>query len=219
MAASSTRNHVATLALAGALALCGGCAFGAMTPLPATHTVEQAPRCTESSGSIAMDVLWGIGWGVPSLVAFSSDEGGLGLGLGLLAAIHVASAVTGVKRGETCKKARLAHDTWLTEQRGLLRNQRRANRALRKRNAVAAETPATTPAAPSTPSDDATATTPTGSKPAATTVTSQVPPAPTSIRPGDRLSPAPSRTPPRPSRRVRPRNSDPWAEFWQEVSR
>ncbi len=202
MARRPTRTQVVALALAGiAGSLPTGCAYTAMSPLPAKYSVDKAPTCTASSGSAGLDIIWGLIWGVPSLAAFGGDEPGIGLLFAIASAVHLSSAVTGSRWGTKCRKAHKRHDAWVIDQRSLLRQQQRANTLLRNRKAepdsntptTAAKPPASSPVATAAKTPAAAAKTP--SNAAARTVPAR--------RPG----------------RVRPRNSDPWAEFWQELAR
>jgi hypothetical protein len=219
-----SRARLTALALvASTTMLCSGCAISAMTPPPTNYNVEKAPSCTESSGSIGLDIIWGLIWGVPSIAAFGEDEAGLGLLFALGAGVHIASAVTGAKWGGRCKKARKQHDRWLVDQQDLLRQQRRANRRLRARKAQAPPPDAAAAAEPAAATGAATP----GAAPAPATDPNTVKPgaaaapkaAPKTARPAPTTTRAPAKAPiPVAPRTKRPRNHDPWAEFWREVA-
>lgn len=108
------RSFVLGLALALASA---GCAAMMKQSPAADWEPQQMPRCSQSEGGVVLDGVFVALYGLGSIAAMSSDEGGLGLGLGILGGVHLASAISGHNSARRCKKALDQHEAWIMSER------------------------------------------------------------------------------------------------------
>jgi hypothetical protein len=215
-----------------------GCAALTMSS-PKSSSPADPPRCSEARGAVVIDGIFAGLYGLGGVALLAADEGGLGLLVGSLAAIHVASAVAGNRSATRCTKAHEAHEAWLesgaprpsfpvdtevamgaagsacypneTCNPGLTCDQT-SNLCIVPRPAPGQ--PDTSAPPDSTTADSTTADRPSAPAPAAPPAGSQ----PAQPRPAsDRPAAPPSRAE-RPGRQpTPPRSHEPWGDFWREV--
>ena len=89
---------------AAALALISGCALTIRAPDP-DRPRNEVPSCDTGKGSVGLDAVASVLFGLGSIAAFADGEEGTGLAFGALGGLFVASAVRGNSSANACRAA------------------------------------------------------------------------------------------------------------------
>src|SRR5688572_31602562 len=78
---------------------------------------NEVPKCDTGKGLVAADGLWATVFGVSGLAAIANDEAGVGIALGGIAALFVASAARGNRVANECREHFESYNVTIREER------------------------------------------------------------------------------------------------------
>ncbi len=89
-----------------------GCAVVTSQPPAEDRRVSDPPVCSTGRGGVAVDSIFAIALGAGAMAAIDQEEGDAALGLGLIGALFVASAVSGHRSAVRCEEANASFATY-----------------------------------------------------------------------------------------------------------
>ena len=200
-----------SLAFSLAVVLLGsGCALAVSGPSP-DRPRNEVPQCDTGKGLVAADGLWGTLFGVSSLAAFSNEETGVGVALGGITALFIASAMRGNNAANDCRNAFNEYNVAIRdEQQRLLADRQPAVKVRPKK-----PKPVAPPVEPPPPQAEPVEQTP---EPAPEPAPEYTSPRPPQIKPVAKPEkPEPAKPAPKPRSKPQPPTDDDWSSFWKEV--